>query len=109
VGDAARHATEAAVRLAACTRMLQELGLVNVTARPPRRDLFQLPGDAPASGPCAWGGAGYRPAAMPEPGLVTLVKIVGTLLGAMSVVPFLFLFAPGDRKEPTETFDGDVQ
>ncbi|HEX3855371.1 MAG TPA: hypothetical protein VHW01_30620 [Polyangiaceae bacterium] len=46
---------------------------------------------------------------MPEPGLVTLVKIVGTLLGAMSVVPFLFLFAPGDRKEPNETFDGDVQ
>ena len=46
---------------------------------------------------------------MPEPGLVTLVKIVGTLLGAMGVVPFLFLLAPGDRKEPNETFDGDVQ
>jgi hypothetical protein len=46
---------------------------------------------------------------MPEPGIVTLFKIVGTLLGAMSVVPFLFLLAPGDRKEPTDTFDGDVQ
>jgi hypothetical protein len=61
------------------------------------------------TGPCAQSRPGYRPPAMPEPGLVTLVKIVGTLLGAMSVVPFLFLFAPGDRKEPTETFDGDVQ
>jgi hypothetical protein len=46
---------------------------------------------------------------MVEPGIVTLVKIVGTLLGAMGVVPFLFLLAPGDRKEPSETFDGDVQ
>ena len=46
---------------------------------------------------------------MPEPGLVTLVKIVGTLLVAMGVVPFLFLLAPGERKEPTDTFDGDVQ
>jgi len=45
---------------------------------------------------------------MPEPGLVTLVKIVGTLLAAMGVA-FLFLLAPGDRKEPNETFDGDVQ
>ncbi len=46
---------------------------------------------------------------MPEPGLVTLVKIVGTLLVAMGVVPFLFLLAPGERKEPNESFDGDVQ
>ncbi len=46
---------------------------------------------------------------MPEPGLVTLLKIVGTLLGAMSVVPILFLLAPGARKEPGESFDGDVQ
>lgn len=46
---------------------------------------------------------------MPEPGLVTLFKIVGTLLGAMSVIPFLFLLAPGDRTEPSDTFDGDVQ
>ncbi|MEO7038338.1 MAG: hypothetical protein ABI548_30490 [Polyangiaceae bacterium] len=45
---------------------------------------------------------------MPEPGLVTLVKIVGTLLVCMSIVPFLFLFAPGDRTEPKDTFDGDT-
>jgi hypothetical protein len=58
---------------------------------------------APGEGP------GIVPLAMPEPGLITLFKIVGTLLGAMSVVPFLFLLAPGDRTEPTESFDGDVQ
>ena len=48
---------------------------------------------------------------MVEPGIVTLAKIVGTLLGAMAVVPFLFLLAPGDRTEPDvkDTFDGDVQ
>ena len=48
---------------------------------------------------------------MVEPGLVTLAKIVGTLLFCMGVVPFLFLLAPGDRKEPDvkDTFDGDVQ
>jgi len=48
---------------------------------------------------------------MVEPGIVTLAKIVGTLLCAMGVVPFLFLLAPGDRKEPEvkDTFDGDVQ
>jgi hypothetical protein len=54
---------------------------------------------------------GYGRAAMVEPGLVTLAKIVGTLLFCMGVVPFLFLLAPGDRKEPEvkDTFDGDVQ
>jgi hypothetical protein len=48
---------------------------------------------------------------MVEPGLVTLVKIVGTLLLAMGIVPFLFLLAPGERSEPElkDTFDGDVQ
>jgi hypothetical protein len=48
---------------------------------------------------------------MVEPGLVTLAKIVATLLLAMGVVPFLFLFSPGDRSEPEtkDTFDGDVQ
>jgi len=48
---------------------------------------------------------------MVEPGIVTLAKIVGTLLFAMGVVPFLFLLAPGDRSEPEvkDTFDGDVQ
>lgn len=54
---------------------------------------------------------GYGRSAMVEPGLVTLAKIVGTLLFAMGVVPFLFLLAPGDRSEPEvkDTFDGDVQ
>jgi hypothetical protein len=37
-----------------------------------------------------------------EPGLVTLAKIVGTLVVAMSVIPLLFLFAPGDRGEPVD-------
>jgi hypothetical protein len=48
---------------------------------------------------------------MVEPGLLTLVKIVGTLLLAMGIVPFLFLLAPGERSEPArkDTFDGDVQ
>jgi hypothetical protein len=41
-----------------------------------------------------------------EAGLVTLVKIVSTLVGAMSVVPLLFLFlGGGDRSEPDPTFD----
>ncbi len=45
---------------------------------------------------------------MYEPGLVTLAKIVITLVGAMSVVPLLFLFAPGgDVKEPKDVFDTD--
>ena len=54
---------------------------------------------------------GYVRRAMVEPGLVTLAKIVGTLLLAMGVVPFLFLLSPGDRTEPEpkDTFDGDVQ
>lgn len=109
MGDATRHATLAAVRLATCTGTLQEPGLDTPAHTSVFSVLFGRPGDASVGGPCAWERAGYRPAAMPEPGLVTLVKIVGTLLGAMSVVPFLFLFAPGDRKEPNETFDGDVQ
>jgi len=60
---------------------------------------------------CAPEGLGYGRHAMVEPGIVTLAKIVGTLLGAMAVVPFLFLLAPGDRTEPDvkDTFDGDVQ
>ncbi len=37
-----------------------------------------------------------------EPGLVTLAKIVGTLVVAMSVIPLLFLFSPGDRGEPVD-------
>jgi hypothetical protein len=45
------------------------------------------------------------PLLMVEAGLFTLAKIVGTLLVAMGVVPMLFLFAPGDSSEPTDTFD----
>lgn len=41
----------------------------------------------------------YGPPVM-EPGLVTLAKIVGTLLFAMGLVPFIFLLAPGDKSEP---------
>jgi hypothetical protein len=42
---------------------------------------------------------------MVEPGLVTLAKIVGTLLLAMGVIPFLFLLSPGDKAEPKDNFD----
>jgi hypothetical protein len=35
-----------------------------------------------------------------EPGLVTLAKIVGTLMFAMGLVPWVFLLAPGDKSEP---------
>jgi hypothetical protein len=37
-----------------------------------------------------------------EPGLVTLAKIIGTLLVGIGAVPLLFLLAPGDRNEPDE-------
>jgi hypothetical protein len=37
-----------------------------------------------------------------EPGLVTLAKIVGTLLFAMGLVPIIFLLAPGDTSEPND-------
>ena len=42
-----------------------------------------------------------------EPGLVTLAKIVGTLLGAMGIMPLLFLFSPGDRSEPEDRLDSE--
>ena len=36
-----------------------------------------------------------------EPGLVTLAKIVGTLILAIGVIPMVFLLWPsGDRREP---------
>jgi hypothetical protein len=35
-----------------------------------------------------------------ELGLVSLAKIVGTLLFSMGLVPLVFLLAPGDRGEP---------
>jgi len=37
-----------------------------------------------------------------EAGLVTLAKIVGTLLFAMGLVPWVFLLAPGDKSEPSD-------
>ncbi|HKY34359.1 MAG TPA: hypothetical protein VJN18_00355 [Polyangiaceae bacterium] len=43
---------------------------------------------------------------MVEPGLVTLTKIVGTLLLAMGIIPLLFLLSPGgDKNEPKDNFD----
>jgi len=41
-----------------------------------------------------------------EVGLVTLAKIVGTLVVSMSVVPLLFLFlGRGERAEPADDYD----
>ena len=37
-----------------------------------------------------------------EAGIVTLAKIVGTLLFAMGLIPLVFLLAPGDRTEPKD-------
>jgi hypothetical protein len=43
---------------------------------------------------------------MVEPGLVTLTKIVGTLLLAMGIIPFMFLLSSGgDKAEPKDNFD----
>jgi hypothetical protein len=43
-----------------------------------------------------------------EDGIVTLIKIVTTLVVPMSVVPLLFLTAKsGDRTEPKDVFDTD--
>lgn len=45
---------------------------------------------------------------MYEDGLVTLTKIVLTLLVPMAVIPTLFLLWPGaDKSEPDEVFDTD--
>lgn len=45
---------------------------------------------------------------MYEAGLVTLAKIIVTLVTPMSIIPLLFLFSPGgDTSEPTEVFDTD--
>ncbi len=42
-----------------------------------------------------------------EPGLVTLAKIVGTLLFAIGLVPMIFLLSPGDMSEPSDDEPGD--
>jgi hypothetical protein len=50
---------------------------------------------------------GYRPDRAMEPGLVTLAKIVGTMLLCMGTVPLIFLLAPGDRSEPSDDEHAD--
>jgi len=42
-----------------------------------------------------------------EPGLVTLAKIVGTLLTAMGIIPILFMLSPGDVSEPDDRLDSE--
>jgi hypothetical protein len=44
---------------------------------------------------------------MVEPGLVTLAKIIGTLLLAMCTIPMIFLLSPGDSTEPTDRLDSE--
>lgn len=45
---------------------------------------------------------------MYEYGLVTLAKIIVTLIIPMGVIPLLFLLWPGaDTTEPTDVFDTD--
>ncbi len=69
--------------------------------------LFQPLSGRPAAGLARPSEPSIVPGAMVEPGIVTLAKIVGTLLLCMGIIPFVFLLAPGGRKEPTDTFDGD--
>ncbi len=35
-----------------------------------------------------------------EAGLVTLIKIVGTLVLAIGIIPLIFLFSDGEKGEP---------
>ena len=64
------------------------------------------PAPRPAHGACLGVERSYRGDPMVEPGLVTLAKIVGTLLLAMGIIPFLFLLSPGgDKSEPKDNFD----
>ncbi len=39
-----------------------------------------------------------------EPGLVTLAKIIGLLLGAIGLIPLVFVLLPGDKTEPEDDF-----
>ena len=62
----------------------------------------------PASGrvprfPLAPGSAKIYVSAAMEPGLLTLAKIVGTLLVAIGLIPLVFLMWPsGSREEPKD-------
>lgn len=49
----------------------------------------------------------YGPDISMEPGLVTLAKIVGTLLAGMGIIPLLFLLSPGERGEPEDRLDSE--
>jgi hypothetical protein len=42
-----------------------------------------------------------------EPGLLTLAKIIGTLLTGISIIPLLFLFSGGDLSEPEDRLDSE--
>ncbi len=42
-----------------------------------------------------------------EPGLVTLAKIIGTLLLGIGTIPLIFLLAPGDTSEPEDRLDSE--
>ncbi|HET9953145.1 MAG TPA: hypothetical protein VFQ61_01505 [Polyangiaceae bacterium] len=44
-----------------------------------------------------------------EPGLVTLAKIIGTLLTAMGMIPVLFLLSGGDTTEPQDRLDSEFK
>ena len=59
-----------------------------------------LPPDEPSAGLFTGPVSGTMVRAPMEPGLVTLAKIVGTLLFAMGLVPWVFLLSPGDKSEP---------
>jgi len=41
-----------------------------------------------------------------EPGLLTLCKLVGTLIFATGIIPTIFLLLPGDRSEPKDDLSG---
>lgn len=44
---------------------------------------------------------------MEEAGLVTLAKIIGTLLFGMGVIPILFSMSGGDLSEPEDRLDSE--
>lgn len=63
-----------------------------------------------ALGPCTYAPNDYRLGRMfpgVEPGLVTLAKIIGTLLFGIATIPILFLLSPGDQTEPEDRLDSE--